>query len=324
MTLLTPGRELTLRPMKYPGLYRRYKDAVANTWVPEEVDFSRDYEDLRDMPEAERRAVRRLVAYFASVDNIVADGVSASLYANLRAPEARLYLARQLWEEANHEDAYMLLADTLIPDSDTRLEAFSAVHDSPVLEAKADFAYHHMSTDPAPREVMRTMACFAACIEGLGLWSAFALVFHFRDIGRLSGLCTVNDWIARDETGHLGFEFEVLKILRREHPDAWDGSLQAEIREMVHQAVSLEEDQADWMLEGVSGLTPERLKSYIRYIAAGNLNRMGIDVTFDAPDRQPLDYMDLFGLDPLTNFFEATVTEYVDGVSGSVRFNADF
>ena len=40
--LLEPGLDLTLRPMRYPGFYEMYRDAIKNTWTVEEVDFSTD------------------------------------------------------------------------------------------------------------------------------------------------------------------------------------------------------------------------------------------------------------------------------------------
>ena len=37
--LLDPGMNLTLRPMRYPHFYDRYRDAIKNTWTVEEVDL---------------------------------------------------------------------------------------------------------------------------------------------------------------------------------------------------------------------------------------------------------------------------------------------
>ena len=31
--LLDPGMNLTLRPMRYPHFYDRYRDAIKNTWT---------------------------------------------------------------------------------------------------------------------------------------------------------------------------------------------------------------------------------------------------------------------------------------------------
>ena len=67
--LLDPGLDLTLRPMRYPHFYERFRDAIKNTWTVEEVDFATDVSDLaKKMTDAERHLVQRLIAFFATGD----------------------------------------------------------------------------------------------------------------------------------------------------------------------------------------------------------------------------------------------------------------
>ena len=95
--LLEPGLNLTLRPMAYPQFYEMYRDAIKNTWTVEEVDFSMDTKDLNRMPPGEQHLIRRLVAFFATGDSIVANNLVLNLYKHINAPEARMYLSRQLY-----------------------------------------------------------------------------------------------------------------------------------------------------------------------------------------------------------------------------------
>ena len=125
--ILDPGFELTLRPMRYPAFYDMYRDAIRNTWTVEEVDFSDDLQDLaRRLDPAERHLIQRLVAFFATGDSIVANNLVLNLYQHINAPEARLYLSRQLYEEALHVQFYLTLLDTYIPDQQERAAAFDA------------------------------------------------------------------------------------------------------------------------------------------------------------------------------------------------------
>src|SRR5215207_6962902 len=132
--LLDPGFNLTLRPMKYPDFYEMYRNAIKNTWTVEEVDFSTDLVDLRSkMSDAERHLINRLVAFFATGDSIVSNNLVLNLYKHINAPEARMYLSRQLYEEALH--------DTYIPDRVERAEAFAAIENIPSIRAKAEFCF---------------------------------------------------------------------------------------------------------------------------------------------------------------------------------------
>ena len=85
--LLDPGMDLTLRPMRYPQFYDRFRDAIKNTWTVEEVDLHSDLADLARLSPAERHLVSRLVAFFATGDTIVANNLVLNLYQHINSPE---------------------------------------------------------------------------------------------------------------------------------------------------------------------------------------------------------------------------------------------
>src|SRR6201991_3513255 len=174
--ILDPGMCLTLRPMAYPRFYEMYRAAIKNTWTVEEVDFATDLADLHvKLTPAERHLVERLIAFFATGDSIVANNLVLNLYKHLNAPEARMYLSRQLYEEALHVQFYLTLLDTYMPDPAARHRAFAAVKNIPSIRAKAEFCTRWMDTvQPLDalitradrRQFLLNLICFAACIEG--------------------------------------------------------------------------------------------------------------------------------------------------------------
>ena len=188
--LLDPGFNLTLRPMRYSHFYEMYKNAIKNTWTVEEVDFSMDVTDLRSkMTPAERHLINRLVAFFATGDSIVSNNLVLNLYKHINAPEARMYLSRQLFEEALHVQFYLTLLDTYIPDHAEREAAFAAVETIPSIRKKAEFCLKwidsineldRLETKEDRRRFMLNLICFAACIEGLFFFAAFAYVYFLR------------------------------------------------------------------------------------------------------------------------------------------------
>lgn len=84
--LLDPGFELTLRPMRYPDFYERYRDAIKNTWTVEEVDLHSDVADLAKLSPGEQHLIGRLVAFFATGDSIVANNLVLTLYKHINSP----------------------------------------------------------------------------------------------------------------------------------------------------------------------------------------------------------------------------------------------
>src|SRR3984957_3273667 len=145
--ILDPGFDLTLRPMKYPAFYDQYKAAIKNTWTVEEVDLAGDLADLQQrMTPAERHLINRLVAFFATGDSIVGNNLVLNLYKHINSPEARMYLSRQLFEEAQHVEFYLTLLDTYIPDHAEREQAFSAIENIPSIKRKGEFMFKWMAS----------------------------------------------------------------------------------------------------------------------------------------------------------------------------------
>ncbi len=331
--LLDPGFDLTLRPMKYPNFYEMYRNAIKNTWTVEEVDFSTDVTDLRSrMNEAERHLISRLVAFFATGDSIVSNNLVLNLYKHINSPEARMYLSRQLYEEALHVQFYLTLLDTYIPDIKEREEAFAAIHNIPSIRTKADFclkwidSIHELDeckTKEDRRRFVLNMICFAACIEGLFFFAAFAYVYFLRSKGMLHGLAAGTNWVFRDESAHMAFAFEVIATARREEPELFDGEMTLQIVEMIEDAVACETQFAEDILSGgVAGLSLSDMRQYLEYIADQRLLMFGINPRYGS--KNPFAFMELQDVQELANFFERRVSAYQMGVQGEVGFDSDF
>ena len=331
--LLDPGMDLTLRPMRYPQFYEMYRDAIKNTWTVEEVDFSIDVNDLRrKMSEADRHLIHRLVAFFATGDSIVANNLVLNLYKHVNAPEARMYLSRQLYEEALHVQFYLTLLDTYIPDHTEREKAFAAINNIPSIKMKADFMFKWISsinsldeckTKEDRQSFLLNMICFASCVEGLFFFGAFAYVYYLRSRGLLPGLASGTNWVFRDESCHMKFAFEVVDTVRREEPDLFDAELEERIIQMIDEAIECEYQFAkDVLQHGVMGMSLDDMREYLEFVGNQRLSRLGLPTRYQASN--PFPFMDLQDVQELANFFERRVSAYQTGITGEVDLNAAF
>jgi len=331
--LLDPGMCLTLRPMAYPAFFEMYRDGIKNTWTVEEVDFATDVNDLETkMTAAERHLVKRLIAFFATGDSIVANNLVLNLYTHVNAPEARMYLSRQLFEEALHVQFYLTLLDTYVPDPDERFRAFAAVESIPSVRKKAEFCFkwieslhrvQALDSRERRREFLKNLICFAACVEGLFFFAAFAYVYFLRSRGLLHGLAGGTSWVFRDESAHMAFAFEVIRVVRAEEPGLFDAELEADVRQMLAEAVDCELSFAEDLLGGgIAGLSLGDVRQYLEYVADQRLSALGLEKQYGA--RNPFSFMDLQDVQEITNFFERRVSAYQVGVSGEVAFDAAF
>ena len=332
MTILDPGLNLTLRPMRYPELYEMYKNGIRNTWTVDEVDFQNDLPDLARMTPAERHLINRLVAFFATGDSIVANNLVLNLYQHINSPEARLYLSRQLFEEAVHVQFYLTLLDTYIPGMEERHEAFRAIENIPSIRRKAEFSFKWMTAiynlqelgaERERKQFLLNLICFGACIEGLFFFAAFAYVYFMRSRGLLNGLASGTNWVFRDESAHMNFAFTIIDIVKNEHPGIFDAEMRAQVVEMVEEAVDCELQFAQDLLgEGVAGLSIGDMRAYLEYVADQRLANLGLPPRYGS--RNPFSFMDLQDVQELANFFERRVAAYQVGVGGDVSFDEEF
>jgi ribonucleoside-diphosphate reductase beta chain len=330
--LLDPGMDLTLRPMRYPHFYDRFRDAIKNTWAVEEVDLHSDLADLGKLSAAERHLVGRLVAFFATGDTIVANNLVLNLYQHVNSPEGRLYLSRQLFEEAVHVQFYLTLLDTYVPDEAERADAFAAVENIPSIRRKAEFCFRwidsigeltELRTAADRRSFLLNLICFAACIEGLFFYGAFAYVYFLRSRGLLNGLASGTNWVFRDESMHMAFAFDVVDTVRTEEPELFDAELTGQVRDMLAEAVECEvQFAADLLGDGIPGLSLPSMREYLQHVADRRLARLGIEPLYGSAN--PLAFMELQDVQELSNFFERRVSAYQVGVTGTVAFDHDF
>lgn len=331
--ILDPGFDLTLRPMKYPIFYEMYKNGIKNTWTVDEVDFSTDLVDLHSkMTESEIHLIRRLVAFFATGDTIVGNNLVLNLYKHVNSPEGRMYLSRQLYEEALHIQFYLTLLDNYIPNPDERSEAFAAVENIPSIKRKAEFCYKWidsinelqvLNTKEDRRRFLMNLICFATCVEGLFFYAAFAYVYFLRSKGLLAGLASGTNWVFRDESMHMAFALEVVKTARKEEPDLFNEQMEDMVTQMIEDAIECEMEFANDVLDlGVAGLSPKDMRQYLEYCADQRLESLSIAPRYNV--KNPFTFMELQDMQELANFFERRVSAYQVGVSGAVTFDEAF
>ena len=255
-----------------------------------------------------------------------------NLYKHINSPEARLYLSRQLFEEAVHVQFYLTLLDTYIPDIDERHEMFRAIDTIPSIKKKADFGFKwidsvykldSLDNMVEKRQFLLNLICFATCIEGLFFYAAFAYVYFMRSKGLLNGLASGTNWVFRDESAHMGFALEVVRQVRDEYPDLFDQDMKDQVLQMIQEAVDCETQFAEDLLhDGVAGLTVQEVRQYLEYVADQRLTNLDLPIHYGT--RNPLTFMELQDVQELSNFFERRVSAYQVAVTGQVSLDEDF
>ena len=308
---------MNLHPIKYQWAYDLYNQAVRNTWFPHEIALKEDLDDWQKMTDDERHAVEFLISFFNPAELIVNRSIALGIYPYLKSAECHLYLAKQMWEEANHCVAFEYVLQTFPVNRD---EAFQRHLTVPSMKVKEDYINKYMkrmtedtldvSTAEGRKDFVRNLIATNIVMEGIWFYSGFMVALSFRQRNQLRNLGSMINWVIRDESLHLKFGMNLVHGILEENPELVDANFAEEIRNIVIEGVNLETAyNKDLFPRGILGLNADYVNQYVQYVADRRLEELGLGKYYNASN--PAKWMstatDVF---ELVNFFEQQNTNY--------------
>lgn len=291
-------KRYSIFPILHQDLWKMYKEGNEQLWVAEEPDLSSDKYD--ELTNTEKMYLKNILAFFTISDGLVIDNLAVNFMNEVDLLEASYYYGQQILIEQVHAEVYSNLIETYIKDISERESLFQSMETNPAVNRKASWAEEWISH---PSFAHRLVAF--ACVEGISFSSVFAGVFWFRSRNKMSGLCSANELILRDETSH--YDFAVLmynKYLKDEYKLD-----EAELKKIIISCVEVEKAFInESMPAGLNGLTKDMMNQYVEYVGDIVLKDFGIAPQYNVSN--PLDYMARIGLSAKNNFFEQRIGEY--------------
>jgi ribonucleoside-diphosphate reductase beta chain len=319
--------DMTLHPLRYPWAYQLYEQAVRNTWFPHEIALKEDVMDIQKMTPDEQHAVKFLMAFFNPAELIVNRSIALGIYPYIKAPELHLYLAKQMWEEANHCVAFEYVLQTFPFD---RSDVFSLHENVQSMINKENYITKYMKrmtedtldigTVEGKKDFIRNLVATNIVMEGVWFYSGFMVALSFRQRNLLRNFGSLVNWVLRDESLHLKFGMSLIQNILEENQALLTPEFAAEIRDIIIEGVTLEvEYNKDLFPNGILGLNADYVNQYVQYVADRRLEELGLPLYFNA--KNPAKWMstatDVF---ELVNFFETQNTSYeVNAHAGEVK-----
>jgi ribonucleoside-diphosphate reductase beta chain len=308
---------LLLKPINYQWAMDLYDQAVANTWFPNEIQLGQDLADWKKMSDEERHAVTYLMSYFNPNELLVNKALAFGVYPYVNAAECHLYLAKQLWEEANHCMSFEYVLETFPIDRDAAYESHVTV---PSMAKKEEFETKFIkrmteqtldiTTTEGKKDFVRNLVAYNIILEGIWFYSGFMVALSFRQRNLLRNFGSLIDWVVRDESLHLKFGINLILTVLEENEDLQTEEFAAEIKQMILDAVEMEEEyNRDLLPNGILGLNSEYINQYVKYLADRRLEELGFEAHYNVSN--PAKWMAAANDTlELVNFFEATNTSY--------------
>jgi ribonucleotide reductase beta subunit family protein with ferritin-like domain len=296
-------------PIKYSDIWAMYKKAQSAFWTAEELDLTKDGNDWAALSENERFFIKRILAFFAASDGIVCENLGVRFMNDVTIPEARAFYGFQIAMENVHSETYSLLIDTYISETVEKAQLFDAVRTMPFIKKKADWALKWISS-PDATFAERLLAF--ACVEGIFFSGSFCSIFWLKERGVLPGLCSSNEFIARDEALHT--EFAVLlysKLLNSARLS------EARVHEIVSNAMELENEFiVDALPCSLLGMNSFLMSTYVKFVSDRLLTQLGYAKLYNV--KNPFSFMDRICLESKANFFEHRESNYAKANVGDV------
>ena len=308
---------LLLKPVTYQWAMDLYDQAVANTWFPNEVQLGEDLADFERMSAEERQALTFLMSYFNPNELLVNKALAFGVYPYVNAAECHLYLAKQMWEEANHCMSFEYVLETFPID---REAAYASHVTVPSMAAKEEFEVRFIrrmteqtldiTTVEGKQDFVRNLIAYNVILEGIWFYSGFMVALSFRQRNLLRNFGSLIDWIVRDESLHLKFGINLVLTVLEENPEVATEEFAAEIRQMILDAVEMEEAyNRDLLPSGILGLNADYINTYVKYLADRRLDELGFGPHYGVAN--PAKWMAAANDTlQLVNFFESTNTSY--------------
>jgi len=309
--------DMSLHPIRYKWAYDLYNQAVRNTWFPHEITLKEDLQDWVTMTEDERHAVKFTMAFFNPAELIVNRSIALGIYPYLKSPECHLYLAKQMWEEANHCVAFEYVLETFPFD---REKIFNLHLEVPSMKAKEDYVNKYLkrmteinldiATIDGKKDFIRNLVATNIVAEGIWFYSGFMVALSFRQRNQLRNFGSMINWVLRDESLHLKFGINLIHTILEENPELLNEEFAAEIRDLIIEGVDKETAyNRDLFPNGILGLNADYVNQYVMYVTDRRMEELGLPKHYNV--KNPAKWMsaatDVY---ELVNFFEAQNTSY--------------
>ena len=291
----------TLFPIKneFSVFYELYKKQRACFWQPEEIDFSKDDNDLEILNENERYFIFFILAFFAASDALVLENLGTNFNSEIQAQEILHTLAFQTGMEAIHSETYSILLDRYVKENSEKNKMFNALNDIKSIKKKGEWVKKWTNSENIPFN-KRVIAI--SIVEGVMFSGSFCSIYWLKERGLLPGLCFANELISRDEGMHTHTSIEIYKCLENK-------LLENEVFEIMNEAVTYEIEFITQAIPcAMIGMNSKLMEEYIKFVADRLLLQLGYNKMYKCAC--PFSFMEKISLNGKTNFFEKRVGEY--------------
>ena len=276
-------RRLNLKPYQYPEVLE-YVNAIRHSyWVHTEFNYSADIQDLKVNLSADEAAIIRKAMLAIAQIEVSVKTFWSKLYDYFPKPEFQAVGVTFAESEVRHIDAYSNLLE-LVGLNDE----FAKLLDEPAIARRIKYfdKMDRLLKRPGStnQDLFHQVALFSMFIEGVSLFSQFLIMMSFNKYKSvLKGISNAVEATSKEEDIHARFGYEIIKIMKKEHPEWWTREMQHSLYEATQEAFEAEMGIVDWIYgeSNLEFLPKKVVKEFVKDRFNQSLKAIGLDPMFD-------------------------------------------
>lgn len=297
------------KPFEYPEYYDIWIKAHAAHWSPFEIQMGGDIDDWKTkLSEGEKNVVGNILKGFVAMETHVEDYWASKVGRWFKKIEIQMVAHTFASFESIHAVGYALLNDSL------GLDDYKAFMNDEATYARIK---RMIEVDgKSKQDIARSLAVFSGFVEGVSLFSSFAVLLSFSKRNLLKNVGQIIAWSVLDEQLHSQTGIMLFNQFRKEYPAIWTDELKKDIYEAARLTVKLEDDFIDKVFElgEIDGISKSDLKVFMRYRANDRLKAMGLKSNWTNIDKEAIGRMSWFNTlvngQSMVDFFALKETSY--------------
>ncbi len=282
-----------IKPYEYPEL-AEYVDAIRHSyWIHTEFNFTSDIHDYKsNISDHERQVIKRAMLAIAQIE-VAVKTFWGDLFKKMPKPELGRVGQTFAESEVRHMDAYSHLLELLGLNQE-----FDHLMDVPAIRKRMKYLDDvvALSRTNDDSEYSQSVLLFSLFIEHVSLFSQFLVMMSFNKFQNVfKGISNVVEATSKEEQIHGLFGIELVNMIRKEHPEWFDGEQRKQVEDMCRECFAVETEIVDWMYEGgdLEFMPKAVVLEFIKYRLNNSLKSTGYEPLFEV-DQKTVEKTDWF------------------------------
>lgn len=279
-------KRVNLKPYEYPNLIE-FSDSVRHSyWIHTEFNYSADIQDMKvRMTPVEVDIVKKAMLAISQIE-VQVKTFWGKIGEKMPKPEVQAVGATFAESEVRHADAYANLLEIMGLN-----EEFENIVDVPAIKKRIAYLEQSIQIPVDDKDYFHKIILFSMFVENVSLFSQFLIMMAFnKHKNLLKGISNAVEATSKEEDIHARFGFEIVNIIKDEHPEWWTKETIAEIVRLSKEAYKAESAIVDWIYsEGDLDFLPKNtVKEFLKHRFNQSLQAIGLKTIFDV-DQQAIE-----------------------------------